>query len=325
MDRFASPGRRIGIAAIAGVVVLAALSLFADMQQVLAAFAGFNLEFVPIILGLTLLNYALRFLKWHYYLQVLGITVPLRHSIAIFLSGLCMSVTPAKLGEVFKSYLLNRLNGTSVSKSIPVVLAERTTDIIGLLILAALSFSALKFGTAVLLCVLAGLAGFIFIIQTRRVALGILARIASLPRIGAFADRLLEGYESTYSLFRPLPLAIATSLSVVSWGFECVALDYVLLGFGVAKPLALSSFAFAFSSLAGAISMVPGGLVVAEGSLAAILVVAGISTAIAAGATVIIRFCTLWFGVTLGALTLFVTRKRLLPGTPATERQAEQE
>lgn len=87
---------------------------------------------------------------------------------------------------------------------------------------------------------------------------------------------------------------------------------FVLQGFGTDASMLLSTFVFSFSSLAGAISMVPGGLVVAEGSSAALLILAGISKEIAAAATITIRFCTLWFGVVVGVITTLMISRRII-------------
>jgi uncharacterized protein (TIRG00374 family) len=325
LDDFPSLARRICLAAIAGLAVLLVLSLFADLREVGSALADFNPRYLFSILGLTLLNYLLRFLKWHYYLRLLGIRTGVRDSALIFTSGLSMSVTPAKLGEVFKSYLLNRLYGADISRTVPIVIAERVTDMLGLVTLAALSFSVLRYGVAVLLGVLAVLVCLLCLVQSRRAAFWILDRAARAPRIGRFIEPVRRGYESAYSLFRPAPLAVSIPLSVISWGFECVALYYVLQGFGVSGSLALSSFAFSFSSLAGAASMLPGGLAVAEGSLAGLLVMAAVPAGKAAGATVIIRFCTLWFGVALGTATLLSHKQRLLSSPQPNRRRAERQ
>lgn len=310
-DDFPDFKRRIWFAVIAGLLVLLALALLTDLREVGAALASFNPRYIPIILGLTLLNYLLRFVKWHYYLRLLAIRPGLKNSGLVFTSGLSMSVTPAKLGEVLKSYLLQRMHGIDISRTVPVVLAERVTDMLGLVAIAMLSFSALRHGGAVLVIVLLLFVGLVAVIQSRTVSSWILDRASRIPRVSRFVSPIRSSYESAYLLSRPLPLAIATPLSVVSWGFECVALHYVLLGFGHAGGLALSSFAFAFSSLAGAVSMVPGGLAVAEGSMMGLLILGHVPSAQAAGATTIIRFCTLWFGVALGAIALAVTRRRL--------------
>jgi uncharacterized membrane protein YbhN (UPF0104 family) len=55
--------------------------------------------------------------------------------------------------------------------------------------------------------------------------------------------------------------------------------------------------------------MLPGGLGVAEGSMWGILVYLGIDKTLAIGATLMIRFGTLWFGVILGLVMLRVNWK----------------
>ena len=56
--------------------------------------------------------------------------------------------------------------------------------------------------------------------------------------------------------------------------------------------------------------MIPGGLIVAESGSIALLVMANISRSIAVSATIIIRFCTLWFGVAIGVITLLFSRNK---------------
>ena len=48
-----------------------------------------------------------------------------------------MVVTPGKVGEWLKCYLLRELHGTPFSRSAPIVIAERLTDSLGLVILGA--------------------------------------------------------------------------------------------------------------------------------------------------------------------------------------------
>lgn len=308
------PGRsrkRLLLSIVVGLAIFAGLSIYADIGEVIQAFAEFKWSYIPLILLLTLLNYILRFYKWHYYLRCIGIRIKSTDSLRIFLSGLAMSVTPAKLGEVFKSYLLKRLNGTEVSRSIPVVFAERITDVLGLLILAAVSFSVFQYGKEVLIIVLAVLFMLIVILQSRRICIKLLDALKSIPLVNRLSDSLISAYESAYTLFRLKILLVAVAISVISWGFECMAMYFVLKGFGVSASLLLSTFVFSFSSLVGAVSMIPGGLAVAEGSIAGLLIFAGFTKGIAAGATVIIRFCTLWFGVIVGLITLSLTGKRI--------------
>jgi hypothetical protein len=82
----------------------------------------------------------------------------------------------------------------------------------------------------------------------------------------------------------------------------------------------LSAFAMGLATLAGSIFLMPGGLGVTEGSIDAVLLTFGrepwlpagvvITQPIAAAATVMIRFATLWFGVGLGFICLFIVQRR---------------
>jgi hypothetical protein len=59
---------------ILGLVVIVALLLYADLTQVVASLESFTWAYLPLILGLTLSNYALRFVKWHVYLRLINVT-----------------------------------------------------------------------------------------------------------------------------------------------------------------------------------------------------------------------------------------------------------
>src|SRR5690348_14516485 len=95
-----------------GVVVIAGISFYADLPRLLQALRFFPWILLPAILGLTLLNYSLRFVKWDYYLHCLDLRVPHLVSLKIFVAGLSMAITPGKVGELLKAYLLKQYNGT---------------------------------------------------------------------------------------------------------------------------------------------------------------------------------------------------------------------
>jgi hypothetical protein len=66
------------------------------------------------------------------------------------------------------------------------------------------------------------------------------------------------------------------------------------------------------ATVAGAVLLTPGGLGVAEGGLTGLLqVIVDMPKSLAAVATLIIRFATLWFGVLVGMGTLAIMTRRL--------------
>jgi len=90
------------LAVVLTVVIFLLLGLYADLSQVRSSLFSFRWSVLPLILGLAMLNYFLRFLKWDSYLKALDVSLTAKESLAIFFAGLAMSVTPAKFGEVLK-------------------------------------------------------------------------------------------------------------------------------------------------------------------------------------------------------------------------------
>jgi len=130
--------RRLLIALGLGLLIFLGLAVWGGIREVWGTFLGFRWEWMPLALGFTALNYALRWWKWHYYLRYLGISdIGWRDSVLLFVAGMTMAVTPGKMGEVFKSYLLKQINGTPISRSAPIVIAERLTDGLGMLLIVS--------------------------------------------------------------------------------------------------------------------------------------------------------------------------------------------
>ena len=108
---------------------------YGDFGETLRQLANFPVTHLFAALALASLNYFLRFVRWSYYLYVLEIKLPLASSALVFLSGLAMSITPGKTGEVLKSYLLRDRTGVPVSTSLPAVVMERLTDLVAVILL----------------------------------------------------------------------------------------------------------------------------------------------------------------------------------------------
>src|SRR5437867_9262961 len=109
--------KQVIFSVVFGAAVFLTLSIYANFSELMIAFSQFNWLILPLVLMLSLGNYIFRFFKWDYYTKILGVSVDRKMSFTIFLSSFIMSVTPGKIGEVFKSYLLKEQNGTPVSKS----------------------------------------------------------------------------------------------------------------------------------------------------------------------------------------------------------------
>src|SRR5437764_5753296 len=299
-------------------VVITAIALYADVPRVLGALASFHWQYLPLILGLTLFNYFCRFFKWQYYLKRLDVKISWIKSLLIFLSGLSMAITPGKVGELLKSYFLKRITGEPISRTSPVIVAERLSDGLAMLLLASTGLVLYRFGWEVLLVLLVvGLTG-IMVIQNRRLSLAILSFGERLPVLARIAHLMRTFYESSYTLLQWRPLLLAVSIGFISWSGECAALYFVFIGLGIAPGPDLfikSTFILSVSSLIGSASGLPGGLGTADGSMLGLIgLLVTTSATLAGAATLLIRLCTLWFGLGLGVIALLIFRSVSPPG-----------
>lgn len=298
------------LTALLSVAVFLGLFLFGDAAAVAAAVASVRPRTVLALLALATTGYAVRFLKWEYYLRTLGVAVPLRASALTFYAGLMLVVTPAKVGEVWKAWFLRDLAGVPASTTAPAVGAERVTDLLALTAMASLGVVLFRRSPAVLLAVGAVLAGGIAVLQWRTLCLRTLSAARGLPVVGEHAAELREFYEGAYALFRPRPLAVAVAVSLLAWGLEGLGLWLLLSDLGVAAGPALGLSAFGLGSVVGAASLLPGGLAAAEASMVGVLVAAGVGRAAASAATLVVRVGTLWYGAALGTVVFAIHRLR---------------
>lgn len=300
-----------------GVAVYAAAVLISDagrLHQALRSFAGAQLAYALL---LSTGNYALRFAKWELCLGWLGVREPgpgnapaltRARSALIYVSGLSMSVTPGKLGEVLRSVLLKASDGVSGSRTAPIVVADRLTDLIALVILSLLGIAGHAELWPVLLGTLAIVFGAVVALGSPSLLhriFGVVAR-AGLSSVASRAEALVA---SSSALLRLRTLGALSALSLLGWGLECAGYWCVLRGFAGTEPaLAQSAFLWSSTTLIGALSFLPGGLGATEGSLAllATRLVPGVDAAIALASTLLIRAATLWYAVALGGLALAI-------------------
>jgi uncharacterized protein (TIRG00374 family) len=126
---------------------------------------------------------------------------------------------------------------------------------------------------------------------------------------------LREFYEGSYTLFKPKATLMAVGLGILSWLGEGIGFYVILVGLGLKSSINTCSnaiFILAFSTVIGAVSALPGGLGAAEASISGMLILLlPTSVDIAAAATLLIRFATLWFGVVLGLIVWVLSRNLL--------------
>lgn len=287
-----------------GLLVVLGLALTANPRELAESLRGFDLRLLVPVLGLSLVNYILRFVRWQAYLRRLEVPLPPGRSLAVFLVGFLLSVTPGKAGELGKAWLVRELGGGPALRVVPAVLAERLTDVLGVVVLLALGALPFPGGPWFAVAGLGAVAVAALALTWRRGAEWAFRLLGRLPVAGPRVPHLVEMYDRLRDLFSPGLLLFALVLAVVAWGAEGVGFYLVVRDYVPDVGFLLSVFNYIAANFVGGVSMLPGGLGAAEGSLAALLHAQGLDTADASSITLVIRGATLWFAVLLGLLAL---------------------
>jgi uncharacterized protein (TIRG00374 family) len=314
-------GKKVLVVTLFGVLVYAGFLLWSDVNQLRRYLVAFQWWTLAGALGLAFTNYLIRFVKWEYYLRRLQIgshaegekyrPLPFGESFSIFLSGFALSITPGKAGEVFKSALLASSRGTPIAKSAPIVVADRLSDLLSLVVLVAIGSAAYP-GYAWIAAVAAGMiAGVLFFVVFEALTVRMIGMIGGFKIGEKVAPKLTEAYRSLRIMVSPVALLATTALSVIAWGLECAALWLILKGLGAAAPISIAFFSYATATIAGAIAMLPGGLGGTEATMKLMLNNIGhIPDAAAGAAVLLVRLATLWFAVIVGFVALGVFRRK---------------
>ena len=293
------------------VVVYGGFAVYEGGAEVGGQLLAFAWEWLPVLLGLSLANYVVRFIRWELYLRMLDIRVDFRTSVSIFLAGLAMTITPGKIGEFLKSYLLKESAGVPMARSAPIVFVERVTDLLSLLLLASFGVATYE-PDAVPLVVATALASVaaVVVLQSQRLTSLALGLVARLPVGSRVAPKLEEAVEASRALLGFRALALGLFLATVSWFFECAEYSLAFEGFGLELPMGAAVFGYSFSTVAGVVS--PGGVGPTDFFLIEIAQRLGqVDGDVATAASFLVRLCTLWFAVLLGAVALLRFGKQL--------------
>lgn len=271
------------------VIVIALLIYVAqktniDPQQTWATIRSANLVFFLAAFLVYYLSFPIRALRWRLLLGNVGFNkangIQLPHFLKlveiIYISFFANVVVPARLGEIYRAYLLRQETGLSATRTFGTVLAERLLDLIVLVLLMItaimISFHEklppqLLFGLKVTIALVA--AGVIGLFALRLLR----ERVAQLipPH---FRDRYNHFQEGTLGSFRRMPSL--TGLTVAVWACESLRFYFIALALGLisGSPLhviAAACFIGLGEALLTIIPFTAGGVGLVEAGMAAMI------------------------------------------------------
>jgi uncharacterized protein (TIRG00374 family) len=308
-----APPLKLPLRAVFWSVALAALgylalSLWAGWREVLAAVTLVGPWVLLGLLALSLSNYLLRFLRWAGYLALLDAPVDWRINLKAYFAGFALTTSPGKLGETLRSVLL-KPHGVPPAASLAAFFAERASDLLSILVLAAIGLWSYPPARPIVGLALAGVLIALLLVQWTTLIVAIDRWAAARPQ--KWARLLLRLCEIVLHFRRCFSLSALTAgllIGVLAWLAEGVGFWWLLDALGHPLPLNTAVFIYAFAMLIGGISFLPGGLGSSEAVMIALLALNGFPESAAVTATLICRLATLWFAVALGSF--FLARQR---------------
>lgn len=255
-----------------------------------AALPGFHLEQLPSLIlhadpwwllaavAIYYVGFPLRGYRWAVLIRSTGYPLKVRDSTEmILISWLVNCVVPAKLGDVYRGYLLRINTGVELSKTFGTIFIERIFDLIAIVVLGlAAGFWSFrgKLDPTVQLIFAVGLIVVLVLVVglflVRNFGRSIVTRLPVPQRVVGLYDQFEVGL---FSVDRRSMLPIGVS-TVLIWATEALRLYFVILAMGFADTnigLSGAFFVALIASLLTAVPFTPAGVGLVEGGMVFVL------------------------------------------------------
>jgi uncharacterized protein (TIRG00374 family) len=299
-----------------GSLVFALVLLFLFFRVVLGIDFGATIDLIrgadPVLLLAALVVYYLTFPlrggRWWYLLKRVGTEV--RYWIAteiLFLSWFVNCLVPAKLGDLYRAYLLKGNFGGSASRTVGTIFVERIADIVIIFGLAvAAGYWSFRGRSRPEI-------DFIFVAAFLLVAI-LLLLLVVLRFAGQHIERFLPGrVEGFYTRFRegtmaalsPRAVSVVGTVTVFIWLAEGLRVFFVLKALDLPDAqLGISAAVFValVAALLTAIPLTPAGVGFVEAGIVAALTLYGVSAESAVAVALVDRAISVLTVIVLGGL-----------------------
>ncbi|MDQ2966541.1 MAG: flippase-like domain-containing protein [Chloroflexota bacterium] len=264
-------------------------------------------------------GFPLRGLRWALLVRGTGFRLSVRDATEIiFLSWLVNCLVPAKLGDLYRAWLLKINSTVSLSRTFGTVFIERILDLFAIVTLGlAAGFWSFRDGMSpeIQLVVAIGVGVVILLgaglLTMRNFGRRILTALPIPHRILEYYDRFEEGVFSAVGLRHLPPLVVITGLI---WATEAMrlylvvgALDFPDVQLGISGAF----FVALIGSLLTAVPLSPAGLGIVEAGVVGVLTAGyGVPLPEAAAIALIDRTISVFSIIALGSIAFAVSPKR---------------
>ena len=301
------------------VVLVFRVALNIDVSELAAGVGRANKWLLIAAFVVFYLGFPMRGLRWALLLRGTGYRVGTRDATEIlFLSWLVNCLVPAKLGDVYRAYLLRLNSPVSLSRTLGTVFIERFLDLFVIAILGlAAGFWSFRdgFPPEIQFVVLLGIGVIVLLAAAlftlRNFGRRILQRLPLPHRVIEFYDRFEEGVFGAIGVRSLPPLIVIT---VIIWMTEGMRLWRVVQARDlplVSRGISGAFFVALIGSLLTAVPLSPAGLGTVELGVVGVLTLAyGVANQEAATIVVVDRVISVFSIIVLGSIAYILSPKR---------------
>jgi len=297
-------GWREALSILIPLALLLVVARNVDWGTALATIRNSNPLLVVAALLVYYATFPIRARRWARLLREGGLKVRGRDLLEILMLGWFVNcLAPAKLGDLYRSYLVKQRFNVSLSRTVGVVVAERLLDIFVVFALLLVG-GYIAFGRTVL--------PDLRLVYLSAVVLAVLIALAFVgvyyvaPRVARFfpnevrrIGRLFR--EGVLHSFRALPEAGPET--VVIWLAEAARLAFVLAALGLELPISGVIFVAVASSLLTTVPLTPAGFGFVELAVVYVLTAGfGLATHDAVAVAVLDRLVSVFSVIVIGGL-----------------------
>ncbi len=286
------------------LVLLIVVARNVDWGTALATIRGSNTALVFAALVAYYATFPVRARRWARLLREGGLMLRGRDLLEILMLGWFVNcLAPAKLGDLYRSYLVKQRFNVSLSRTVGVVVAERLLDILVVFVLLLVG-GYVAFGRSVLpdlrLVYLSGAILAVLIVLSFVGVYFIAPRIARFfPREVRRIGRLFR--EGVVHSFRALPETGPET--IVIWLAEAARLAFVLAALGLELPISGVIFVAVASSLLTTVPLTPAGFGFVELAVVYVLTTGfGLATHDAIAVAVLDRLVSVFSVIVVGGI-----------------------
>jgi len=294
-------------------IFYAGFLIYSDVESIGELFYKINFWYIPLILCFRFGAIVLRALRQNFFLNSLGITIPKKFNLLLYIAGLAMIITPASSGSMIKSYILKNQFGTEYTKTLPLVITEKYHDVLAPLSIIAFILLFLNIFEARLVVLILSffMLGIFLVARNQQVLKKIIHKLSEIKFFVKFHENFIEFYDSFHILSNKKVMGVGWLLGIVATFIDGIAIYLGFVALGVDFSY-LDSFVTVYTAnILGMISFIPGGFGVVETSLLGFLLKAGLVVSTASSVVLITRLTGVWFQIILGFIFQFKILKNI--------------